>query len=69
MKMRYVVHIDHSHDKAVGHSADCDVVKWMGGWLGPFDSRDAAESAAKLSGNVSIGAAIAVGFQGTLQLR
>jgi hypothetical protein len=56
MKNGYVICINLPNDKAVGHSESCGSVRQMGSgtratgtWLGPLDSRDKAESAAKQS--------------------
>jgi hypothetical protein len=54
---QFVVYVNHPNNKTVGHSAACGSVAQMGGgtrgtggWLGPFDSREKAEKAAKVTG-------------------
>ena len=55
---RYIVYINDPNHKSVGHLETCPHAKiWggettaAGGWLGPFGSREEAETAGQLSGN------------------
>jgi hypothetical protein len=56
-KAKYVVCLNRHESKAIGHSTTCGCVNRMGtasrgatGRFGPFESREEAEAAAKLTG-------------------
>jgi len=57
MTKRYIVYVNDLNNKSVGHLETCPHAKvWgghttaAGGWVGPYDSKEEAELAGKMSG-------------------